>query len=144
DLSGVDGAGIQVIGHLAPGVVFPRVEIGVNAPALRILASGQGDARWGTDGSIGIKIGESQTVGGEVVDVGRGDLGVTEATKVAVTHIVDEEHEDVGALCSGYLRDAERENGKNNCQWRNCVFHGVRDRSPTGPLLPGWRGSNGV
>jgi hypothetical protein len=55
--------------------------------------------RW-ADRRDGVELFEAQALGGKAVDVGGCGLLVSEAGKIAPTHVIDENHDDVGTARS--------------------------------------------
>ncbi len=87
---------VDAVGRLARG------RIGVNHPlqavALLVAAGQQSRPGRSADRAAGIGLGEPHAVAGQRVDVRRGDVLRPIDADVAIAHVVDQDHDDVG-LC---------------------------------------------
>lgn len=124
----VDCPGIEPVGHLALALALAGVEKRVDAPALRILPGGEGDAGGGADGGVDVEVCETTAAGGETVDVRRIHKRVAERRRIAVAHVVDEDDEHVrvprgsggGLRENGEGRECDEEQRKQEAFFR---FH---------------------
>jgi hypothetical protein len=78
--------------------VITITQIGSDFPTLWILARGYGHAGWGADGRVYIKLIEAKSFLSEAVNVRSLGMLVSKAGKVAPSHIVNEDEDNIRTL----------------------------------------------
>jgi hypothetical protein len=91
-------------------------QIGSDFPTLWILPGGDGHAGWGADGRVDIKLVEAKSFLGKSVNVRSLGCFIAEAGKVAPSHIVDENQNEVGPF-------GQKSQGGQACDEQNDYFH---------------------
>ena len=89
------GLGVEPLGHAALFIIATVVEVGGDAPAMRVLSGGEGDTGGRADGRVDIEVGELNPFRGETVDM-LGLDGAAEAGEIGVAHVIDEDDDYVG------------------------------------------------
>ena len=88
---------VQPLCHPSLFVAATIVEKGGDSPSVRVLSGGEGDPGRGADGRVDVKVGKPDSLRSEPVDV-LGFDGAAEAGEVGVTHVIDEDDNNVRSL----------------------------------------------
>ena len=121
-VAGAVAGGAECItdGALAQGdAVQAAVRFHAQRAAAVVVASGeQRGARRGADRRAAVVLGAAHALGGEPIDVGRGQDGVAVAAQVAVAQVVGQEDDDVGTRARRCGSHAAGTTGQVRCRAR--------------------------
>ena len=126
--------------EVSPGVPWIGADDSRHPDPIRIAAREQGRPRWRANGAVRPHRGEEHALGGDPVDVGRAHVRHTIGRDIAITVVVGENQQEIGAFGSGAADGwkEQRQNRDRTVEKSDCGAgaHGEREKSfKTGPRV---------